>query len=299
MCNFAARLDKVSPTVSVVTPSFRQLDWLKLCLASVADQKGVWIEHIIQDGGSDEEITQLCANKPHVQLFRDSDDGMYDALNRGFQRARGRILAWLNCDEQYLPGTLAKVAAYFEAHPEVEMLFGDIILVDREGAPLSYRRVVPPNRVHLRLEHLCTPSCATFFRREIIERGAYFDTQWKSLGDAVWMHSLLGKGVRTACLREPLSVYTFTGVNLSETRGEREMEEWRKQSDAPPSWLRLPAMVWHRFRKLLAGAYHSRDLHYAIFTHRSPRVRVSFDVPKVGFGWPGVTAPPAPAKADF
>jgi hypothetical protein len=221
---------------------------------------------------------------------------MYDALNRGFARAQGEVLAWLNSDEQYLPETLRKVADYFARHPEVEIIFGDIILVDPNGNPLSYRRVVKPNRVHIRLEHLCTPSCATFFRRSVIEGGPLFDTQWKSIGDAVWMHGVLNRGVRMACLTEPLSIYTFTGVNLSESpQGEREMRVWRSRRDAPAEFLRFPIMAWHRFRKLLAGAYRRRHLHYAIYTRASPRNRVQFTAAKVGFGWPGETAPPVAA----
>ena len=53
---------------------------------------------------------------------------MYDAINRGFAKASGDILAWLNCDEQYLPGALAKVADHFARHPRTDILFGDIIL---------------------------------------------------------------------------------------------------------------------------------------------------------------------------
>ena len=50
---------------------------------------------------------------------------MYDAINRGFARASGDIVCWLNSDEQYLEGTLAKVADYFETHPDIDVLFGD------------------------------------------------------------------------------------------------------------------------------------------------------------------------------
>jgi glycosyltransferase involved in cell wall biosynthesis len=288
--------NKASLSVSIVTPSFRQLDWLELCIASVADQRGVNREHIIQDGGSGDEIEQLCPKNGHIQLFREHDAGMYDALNRGFQRARGSLLGWLNSDEQYLPGTLGKVVRYFEEHPRVDMLFGDVILIDHAGSALSYRRVVRPHRVHMRLEHLCTPSCATFFRRNVVENGARFDTQWQTLGDAVWMEHLLARGIRTGCLHEPLSVYTFTGANLSETpQGAREMRKWSEEPGAPPQWLRLPAMGWHRVRKLLAGAYRCRHLQYEIFTKTSRHERVRFDQDAVGYGWPGETAPPAPA----
>lgn len=281
------------PTFSIITASFRQMPWLKLCAASVADQLSVSYEHIIQDGGSDPEMPGWTSPRHFIRCFQEPDEGMYDALNRGLQRARGRLLGWLNCDEQYLPGTLQRVEHFFSANPEVDVLFGDAILVDIDGQPLSYRRVVPPNRIHLRLGHLGTHSCATFFRRSIVDRGLLFDTQWRSIGDAVWMDALLENRVLRRCIREPLAVYTFTGANLSASEvGRGEMRRWRNQPDAPARWLHVPAVLWHRLRKLAAGAYMPRGLRYAIYTNDSPSNRVVFDTPAIHYGWPGETAPP-------
>jgi len=95
---------------SIVTPSFRNSTWLKLCIASVADQQGVELEHIVQDSCSDDGTQDWLPRDPRVKAFIEKDAGMYDAVNRGFRRAAGDILAYLNCDEQYLPGGLATIA---------------------------------------------------------------------------------------------------------------------------------------------------------------------------------------------
>ena len=87
---------------TIVTPSFRQLNWLKLCAASVDDQQGVEVEHLIQDAQSGPELAQWVRDHSRARLFVESDTGMYDAINRGFRKATGDIVAWLNCDEQYL-----------------------------------------------------------------------------------------------------------------------------------------------------------------------------------------------------
>src|ERR1700731_1356139 len=110
--------------ISIITPSFRASKWLKLCIASVADQKGVAFEHIVQDSCSDDGTQQWLSNDPRVTAFIEKDNGMYDAINRGLRRASGEICAYLNCDEQYLPGTLAKVAKFFDTHPKLDVLFG-------------------------------------------------------------------------------------------------------------------------------------------------------------------------------
>ena len=91
---------------SIVTPSFRNSQWLKLCIASVADQQGVELEHIVQDSCSDDGTQDWLPRDRRVSAFIEKDGGMYDAVNRGYCRAQGDILAYLNCDEQYLPGAL-------------------------------------------------------------------------------------------------------------------------------------------------------------------------------------------------
>ena len=116
--------------ISVVTPSFNSWPWLQLASASVADQ-GVPLEHVVQDGlsvdGTREWLAHGCP--PSVAPESARDAGMYDAINRGFSRSRGEILCHLNCDEQYLPGALARVVDYFAQHPEVDILFGDVVVV--------------------------------------------------------------------------------------------------------------------------------------------------------------------------
>src|SRR5947209_19202515 len=91
---------------SIITPSFQGRQWLPLCIASVADQQGVEVEHIVQDSCSGDGTEDLLRNYPNVRPYVEKDEGMYDAVNRGFDRDAGDILAYMNCDEQYLPGAL-------------------------------------------------------------------------------------------------------------------------------------------------------------------------------------------------
>src|SRR5271155_4195451 len=166
---------------SVITPSFRQLDWLELCAASVADQ-GVGLEHIVQDAGSP-GIEKWAASHAGVEVIVEKDAGMYDAINRGLRRAQGDLCAYLNCDEQYLPGTLRMVIDYFEKHPEIDVVFGDAILTDPALQPLSYRRVILPDLWHTLVRPLGVLTCSTFFRRKIVDDGVLFDPAWKIIGD--------------------------------------------------------------------------------------------------------------------
>lgn len=272
--------------ISVVTPSHNQLAYLELCVASVADQEGVEVEHIIQDAGSDGDLKELLKAKPNVRLFVESDAGMYDAINRGLHRATGEICAYLNCDEQYLPGSLRKVTDFFNANPSIDVLFGDVILVDTTGQPLSYRRTILPTKNHVRLVHLNTPTCATFFRRRLLDRGFYFDQKWKVIGDVVWMDRLLDNQIAMATIREPLSVFAFTGQNLGATaRSETENLAWKGEAHHQRAG-RMTAVLWHRIKKALAGAYFHRKVNIQIYTLNSPGQRQHCSGRRVGFSWP-------------
>lgn len=279
-------------TISIVTPSFGQLEWLRLCTASVADQEGVNVEHIVQDGGtagiSEAQFPAACGRRDYrLLLYAEKDAGMYDAINRGLRRATGDIRAYLNCDEQYLPGALARVATFFAAHPEIEVLFGDFVLTNVEGDPISYRRIVLPRLSHLRLAPLGIGSCATFFRRTLLERDFYFDPKWKTSGDAVWMENLLMANVRMAALPEPLAIFTLTGKNLGQGAGSRG--EGLRRTATSARFIRprrASALMAYRLRKVLAGAYRRRHVEIEIYTQASPEKRQRIMGDQVGFSWP-------------
>src|SRR5437660_5264807 len=260
---------------SVVTPSRNQLPYLALCAASVGDQTGVEVEHIIQDAGSEGDLMTWAKSRPNVRLFVERDEGMYDAINRGLARATGEICAYLNCDEQYLPGTLAIVGRFFAAHRAVDVLFGDAVLTDQQGSPISYRRTILPRLQHVRLAHLNTLSCATFFRRRLLDRGFYFDPGLTDVGDGVWEEELLRHNVKMETKARPLTIFTFTGKNRSAMAyAGREAASRRRSSGGPATWLqRRFVIVAHRIRKAMAGAHRRRNVEIQIFTLKSPDLR--------------------------
>ena len=275
--------------VSIITPSFRNSNWLKFCIASVADQKGVEVEHIVQDALSDDGTLDWLPGDPRVKAVIEKDNGMYDAINRGFLRGRGDVLAWLNCDEQYLPGTLARVVDYFTAHPQVDVLFGDAVLLDAQGEILSYRKALKPTLLHTQLVHLSTLSCATFVRRSVIERGFLLDDHYRTISDAVWVAALLRAKLKIALLNEPLSVFTITGNNLGQSKlSLEESARWRGEMNTP-EFLKAPVILLHRLRKWLGGAYTRRDLEIAVYTAASPDRRVPKTRMRAPHHWPCAT----------
>ena len=271
---------------SIITPSFRNSNWLKLCIASVTDQ-GVDHEHIVQDAGSDDGTLDWLPQDPRVKAFVEKDSGMYDAVNRGLRRAQGEILAYLNCDEQYLPGALAAVGDYFTQHPEVDVVFGDFIAVDADGNYLFHRKVQTPLKHHTRVSHLQTFTCAIFFRRKIItDHQIFFDPKFKNAGDADWMLRLLDRKIPMDVLRRFTSTFGITGENISD--GAKSLSENVALRRSAPRWvqtLRLMFILHHRLRRLAGGIYFQKPFSYAIYTRYRPQLRVVHQVLHPNFRW--------------
>ena len=268
-------------TFSIVTPSFRQPEWLRLCLGSVADQ-AMTVDHVVQDACSGDAVRSVCAEFPNVRLIQERDTGMYDAVNRGWRRGTGEICAYINCDEQYLPGTLAAVLSYFEQHPEVDLLFGDVIVVNSTGQYVCSRRVLTPRKHHTQVCQLNTFTAAMFVRRRLLDDPTgYFDTRWRNCGDAVWVLKMIERGVRMAVLRRYLSVFTDTGANMN--LNDEGLQEFASLRRSAAGWVRALAPLWvahHRGRRLVHGLYERSPLKYCIYTSASPKQRTCFDVEK-------------------
>jgi glycosyltransferase involved in cell wall biosynthesis len=265
--------------ISIVTPSYRSSPWLRLCIASVADQQAE-TEHIVQDAGSDDGTLDWLLKDPRVRAFMEKDQGMYDAVNRGFAKSSGDILAYLNCDEQYLPDTLKTITRYFSEHPDVDIVFGDVIMANPDGSYKWHRKMLPPLKYHTWTCHLSTLSCGTFFRRSLFfDRGFKFNPALRDVGDGEWMVRLLIGNVRMATLGQFTSVFTFTGTNMSVgANAQRENADLRHSA---PAWARLFRPAWighHRLRRYAYGMYRQRPFSYSIYSSDSPSHRKLFQV---------------------
>jgi glycosyltransferase involved in cell wall biosynthesis len=257
----------------------------------VADQRGVSIEHVVIDGGSTDgtvEWLQAAAGRYHLTFVSEADEGMYDALNKGFDRASGEIFAWLNCDEQYLPDALQEVVRYFAGHPEVDIVYGDALLIAPNGHLITCRKNPPLRRAYVLADHLYAQSAAMFFRAEIFSSGYRFNTAWKAVGDCDFVSRVLSAGFCSGQIKAYLAACTMTGENLSRQKGGvQELQAFRR---AAPMRYRIGRAAWNLLRyteKFLRGGYHqAAPLKYDLYSENS-NVREQFvaQKPDVRFRW--------------
>jgi glycosyltransferase involved in cell wall biosynthesis len=279
---------------TIVTPSFRQLDWLACCIASVADQEGVEVEHIVQDGGTEgfgdfaKKMAGLWPDRAgyHRVMISEKDGGMYDAINRGFEKGKGSICAYLNCDEQLLPGTLKKVAEAFEKSPNVDLFFGDALVLDETGQARCWRKVLVPLVAHTWTCHFSAFTAAMFFRRSLLDKRIRFDTSYRAAADAAWYLEARQRGARVGSLGFVTSTFLENGENLGMTpTAEKERQ---RLTQTAPFWMRGLRPGWllfHRARRFLSGAHRSGNFNYGIFLPPGVK-RTSFAAPCLRATWP-------------
>ncbi len=122
--------------ISIITTSYNQGMFIEQTIRSVLAQDHDDIEHLVMDGGSTDNTREILARYPHLKSVSEKDRGQSDAINKGFRKATGEIVACLNSDDWYEPNVLGAVAWHFAKHPECMVLYGDITFVDKEGKKL-------------------------------------------------------------------------------------------------------------------------------------------------------------------
>lgn len=220
--------------ISIVTPSYNQGRFIGRCLDSVRNQSGDFsVEHIILDNCSSDGTGALLAEYQanpgtvDVRIFVEPDEGQSAAINRGFGMATGDIVCWLNTDEYYMEGALAKVAGFFTEHPEADVVFGDCDFVDEAGVVVKRKREFFFSEPMLLYYGCYIPSCATFFRRTIITEGHLLDTGYRICMDFEYYLKLAQIGKRFEHFPQTLSRYTRHESNISTTFGKRRKWERR------------------------------------------------------------------------
>lgn len=169
--------------LTLITPSYNHAEFLRLTIDSVLAQSAeIALEYIVHDGGSkDETLDILKSYGDQVQWSSEADNGQVDAINRGLASATGDVVGWLNSDDLLLPGALQRVADAFSKSDSTQWVFGDCIIVDRNGQEIrkwvsTYKRFQAKRYSRKRLlESNFISQMTVFWRRDLIDRVGLLD----------------------------------------------------------------------------------------------------------------------------
>jgi GT2 family glycosyltransferase len=157
-----------TPTISMVTPSYAQGRFLQRTISSVLDQGYPELEYFVQDGGSTDDTLEILRahDRRLTGWCSEPDEGQADAINRGFSRTTGEIMGWLNSDDCLMPGALACVGRYFVDHPDVDVLYGNRVMIDENDSQIGLWILPSHNDLALTLADF-VPQETLFWRRSI------------------------------------------------------------------------------------------------------------------------------------
>lgn len=183
--------------ISIITPAYNSEKYIEACILSIKNQHYTKYEHIIIDGGSQDHTLNIIKKYETTYPMRwisEKDNGMYDAISKGFKMAKGDIFCWLNSDDIYMPWTLETVATVFQ-NQEINWCCGIPAQINEMGElyfPVTQFITFPQYCIKKgwmdgrRLG--CIQQESSFWRRGLYEEVGGIDKGYKLAGDyALWV----------------------------------------------------------------------------------------------------------------
>lgn len=192
------------PTISLITPSYNQAQYLSRTIRSVHNQNYPRLEYFVMDGGSTDNSPQIIEQYADklTGWVSQKDKGQADAINQGFARSSGEILGWLNSDDILWAGALMAIGSYFATHPEVDVVCGWSLFFREQEIWYLHEPL------GLRLEYLLyssyfLPQESVFWRRRVYEQIGDVDLDYYVFDHDYFIRMAL-IGAPSATLRRPI-----------------------------------------------------------------------------------------------
>ncbi len=243
------------PSISIVTPSYNQAQYLEQTIRSVLEQGYEPLEYFVIDGGStdgSESLIKQYANQLSGWVS-EKDNGQADAINKGFARCSGEIVAWINSDDYYLPNAFHVVAPIFAEQADVGLIYGDVLSVDANSKVFNIQKFKQYGLQDLMAFNIISQP-AVFMRRSVLEKAGYLDLKYHLLLDHhLWIR--MARLTKMMYVPQVLAAarYHAEAKNLARTadfgKEAYQLVEWLENGNA---FVGEPALLQ---KKVWAGAH--------------------------------------------
>ncbi|MBZ5761977.1 glycosyltransferase [Rhizobium sp. VS19-DR104.2] len=234
-----------SPSITIVVPSYNQGVFLGDTLKSIVDQQYPNLELIVVDGGSTDSTLDVIKEYESnlAWWISEKDSGQASAINKGFRRSSGEIMAWVNSDDMIVPGALAYVSRFFEDNPDVQVLYGNRIVIDEAGLEIG-RWILPGHSREVLKWTDFVPQETLFWRRSAWESvGSHIDENFSFAIDWDFLLRLSNQNLHMVHVPAFLGLFRVHGLQKTSSQmsstGRREMDVIRRRElgFSPTRWL--------------------------------------------------------------
>jgi len=200
------------PLISVITVTFNRIKYLEKTILSVQNQDYPCLEHIIIDGGSTDGTVDLLKSydgQYNMRWSSEKDEGISDGLNKGFKMAKGSIFCWLDSDDVYLQGTIKKIVDVFQKRPEIDLVFGDILIINSDDEKINNIKFTDFSFENWIYEGGCINPSAAFWRKELHKKIGGLDKKYMWSPDIYFFTEAGACGAKFYHINRPLAAYRY------------------------------------------------------------------------------------------
>ncbi len=248
------------PLVSIITPSLNQAAFIGAAIESVLAQDYPQIEYLVVDGGSTDDTLEILKRYgDRVRWISEPDAGQADAIDKGIRLTRGQVLAWLNADDVYLPGAVARAVAAFVEHADHALVYGQAQDIDMHGHVIGLSRQIEPWNMRRLLEFgdFIVQPAAFFLRSAYHAVGGLDQSLHYCMDYDLWIK--LGQRYAVQYLEEPLAqtrIYDTTKTSSGGLKRLIEIEAMvRRYGRTRLPACYYPEIVWATIAALRQGSH--------------------------------------------